>query len=361
MERLRLAARTVIVPILAIAVALGVGSWASGSWGSGRGSDGRSSLNAAFDALPAGTLVAGFTDWTAIRRELDVPEGSGRVAREELAAASLKELSARSVLGGSIAAMHDVYGWSAADLDWEAYGQSRSGAAMVAKLTGSASIDQIERRLTKLGYARDGEVWTLDAEGAATVGADLASTLGKLSFVPAKRLVVAADRPAYVPDVLATIRGRDASLLSVRPAIDLASSLTGSVTAVLQAGAFGCRATSLADLGPAVQAQASAALVRAGDLEQPTFTGRGLDGGSKGATISFVSAFASPAQAARQTAVRKALATGPFIGRSGQIQDTLELKEATTRSNVAKLDFTTDPSRSAYMSGEGPLLFASCP
>lgn len=357
MARLRSAIRTVLVPVIAIAAALALGSWASG-----REPDTRSSLAASLDVLPAGTRVAGFTDWAEIRRELGVTPGSTAAARDALSAgASLRDLTTRSVLGGIIAPMHELYGWSAADLEWESYGESPAGAAMVARLADSVSIDEIQARLGRLGYSRRGEVWTLGEAGSATVGTDLAGTLGQLAFVPRERLVVAAARAEFIPVVLDTIRGREASALATRPLADVAAALAGSTTAVLQAGSFGCRATSLDDLGPAVQAQVDAALARSGALETPTFTGRGLIAADTTQTISFVSAFESPAQAASQLDVRTALAKGAFIGRSGQIEDTLKLKEARTEASVAILKFEIDADRSAFMTGEGPLLFASCP
>ncbi len=356
MARLRPLVRAILIPVVAIAAAVALGSWASG-----RAPDTRSPLTASLDALPAQTLVAGFTDWAQIRHELRVGSGSTVTARDALGAASLRDLSTRSVLGGTIGLMHATYGWSAADLEWESYGQSPSGAAMVARLSGSISIDEIQKRLRKLGYSRDGDVWTLSAAGSTRVGTELAATLGHLGFVPRERLVVAADQAAFVPVVLATISGRDASMLTRRPVADIASVLKGSTTAVIQAGSFGCRATSLDEGGPAVRAQADAALARAGALATPTFTGRGLTGVSEKAALRFAAAFGSPAQATSQLSIRTALASGPFIGRSGQIGDTLTLDDATAVGSVATLSFTTDPERAAYMSGEGPLLFASCP
>ena len=246
MARRRPVVRTVLIPLIAIAAALALGAWASE-----REPDTRSSLTASLDVLPAGTLVAGFTDWAEIRRELGIGAGSTRAAREALSAeAALRDLSTRSVLGGVISPMHETYGWSAADLDWESYGQSPSGAAMVAHLADSVSIDEIETRLGKLGYSRDGDAWSLDQEGRAAVGAELSGTLGQLAIVPRERLVVATDRAAYLATVLSTIRGRQDSVLSVRPAADVAAALSGSATAVIQAGAFGCRRPRSTIWGP---------------------------------------------------------------------------------------------------------------
>lgn len=339
----RPALRLVVVPVVVIALAVALGSWASG-----RAVDPRSALTSALDTLPRGTAVAGFTDWSAIRDR----------SPDE---ASLRDLTTRSVLAGSIDDMRRAYGWSATDLDWEAYGQSVRGSAMVARLSPHVSIDAVEARLRTLGYSRDGEVWSIDTAGGTEVGPELAATLGNLAIVRGRRLVVATDRAAYLPAVLATIRDRDASLLSVRSAADVATALEGSDTALVQSGPFGCRATSFASADADVRAQAAAATARAGALAMPRVTGRGLVDGRLRQTIRFVAAFASPAQAAAQARVRAALSTGPFIGRSGRVEDVLDLRGATAHGSVATLRFALDPDKGAFMSGEGPLLFAACP
>ena len=349
--------RLVLAPLLVIAVVVSVGVWASG-----REPDRRSSMAAALDALPAGTLVAGFTDWAAIRDDLGIGAASTRSGRDALSDdASLRDLTTRSVLGGVIDDMHEAYGWSAADLEWESYGQSRAGAAMVARLTPAVSIDDVQDRLRALGYRRDGDVWSIDAAGSTTVGPELARTLGHLAVLPRQRLVIAADRAAYVPDVVSTVRGAEPSVLTSRPVAEIAQVLAGSDTAVIQSGGFSCRATSFDGSGADVQAQADAALARVGRLDTPTFTGRGLVDGARRQSIRFASAFASPAQAAEQLRVRSALTTGPFIGRSGQVEDTLDLVRSTVHGSVATLRFDLDPDRGAFMSGEGALLFAACP
>lgn len=349
--------RLVLAPLLAIVVALGLGSWAAG-----RAPDSRSGLAAALDALPEGTLVAGFTDWSAIRADLRLGSASTAADRAALTDdASLRDLTTRSVLAGAIADMHRAYGWSAADLDWESYGQAPGGAVMVAHFADGVSIGAIEKRLRSLGYTRDGDQWTVPTDGSSTVTPELATTLANLAFDRRLRLVIAADRPAYVPTVLSTIRGSRPSALANRSLADVATALEGSDSAVLQGQTFGCQATSLATLGPDVQAQAEAARGRVGELVSPRFTGRGLVDGRTTQSIRFVSAYGSPAEASDQTRVRAALASGPFIGRTGRVEDSLVLRDATTSGTVSTLRFALDPDRGAYMSGEGPLLFASCP
>jgi hypothetical protein len=357
--RLRRSTTLVVAPLLVVGLAVTAGAWASG-----RADDARSSLTQALDVLPRDTVVAGFTDWTSVRSRLGVGAAStaaGRAAIED--DGSLRDLTTRSVLGGIVEDMHDAYGWSAADLDWEAYGRARSGAAMVAHVAGRVSLDDVEDRLDELGYTRRGDVWSIDAENGVAITPELASTLAHVAIVRDRRLVVATDRAGYASEVLATIRGDEPSALSDRPLADVASALAGSDSAVLQGRAFGCRATAPTDADPTVRAQAAAAIARAGALTSPTFTGRGLvdGGGGRDQTIRFAAAFGSPSEAAEQLDVRTALSTGPFIGRTGRVEDTLGLVDGTADGTVATLRFRVDADEAAYMSGEGPLLLAACP
>lgn len=355
--RLRLVLISVVVPLLVIAAAIVGGRWA----GDEVAADTRSAMTSALDTLPADTQVAGFTDWSRIRQELGVGSSSTASGRAALTDdAALRDLSTRSVIGQYSEEMHDAYGWSPADLEWEAYGQAQDGAVMVVRLGETVSFDSVRSRLRELGYSRDGRVWTLDAESAA-VGSALGSTLRAITLVPRQQLLVAADRAAYVSTVLATIDRDAPSLLGTRSAADVASALAGADSALLQSGPFTCESTSLKDAGADVQAQARAAIDRAGDLVEPEFSGRALDAGSRTReTMRFALGFGSPTQAAQQLRARKTLASGAFIGRSGRIEESLVLRSSSVRGSTALLRFRHDPDSTAYMTGDGPLLFASC-
>ena len=356
--RLRFVLISVVVPVLVIAVAVIGGRWAGGEVAA----DTRSATTSALDSLPADTQVAGITDWSRVRQALGVGSASTASGRATLTDdAALRDLSTRSVIGQFTEEMHDAYGWSAADLDWEAYGQAQDGAAMVARLGTSVSFASVRSHLRKLGYTLDGRVWTAssDQNGASP---ELVSTLSSVAVVPDRRLVVAADRPAYVSTVLETIDRGAPSLLSVRSAADVASTLAGADSILLQTGSFTCQSTSLEDAGADVRAQARAALDRAGELAEPEFSGRALDAGSKTSeTIRFAFGFRSPTVAAGQLRTRTALASGPFIGRSGRVEDSLVLRSSSVRGSAAVLRFRLDPDSAAYMGGDGPLLFAACP
>jgi hypothetical protein len=355
--RLRPVLISVLLPLLVIAAAIVGGRSAGGEVAA----DTRSAMTSALDSLPADTQVVGITDWSRIRRVLGV--GAAKTASDRATLtddASLRDLSTRSVIGQYTEEMHDAYGWSPADLDWEAYGQAKDGSVMVARLDDSVSFGSVRSHLGKLGYSRDGRVWTPGPD--STASQELTSTLAAVTLVPRQRLVVAADRATYASTVLETIDRDAPSLLSVRSAADVASTLVGADSALLQSGPFTCQSTSLEDAGADVQAQARAALDRAGALVKPEFTGRALDAGSKTSeTMRFALGFRSPTAAARQLQVRTALASGPFIGRSGRLEESLVLRSSAVRGSTALLRFRHNPDSTAYMTGDGPLLFASCP
>lgn len=354
--RLRFVLAWILAPVLVLGAAV-----AAGHWVSVRAGDTRSSLNAALDTLPADTLVAGFTDWADIRQRLDLDDAStaaGRAALNDDAA--LRDLSTRSVIGRTVEEMHAAYGWSVADLEWEVYGQAQDGAAMVGRFDSSVSLSAVRGALRALDYVEDDGIWSVTSSTPVT--GELATTLGSVAIIPGERLIIAANRPAYVLTVLQVVDREQPSLLTVRAAAQVAASLVDDDTALVQSGEFACTGASFAKQPAEVRAQARAAIARAGSLEDLTFAGRGLTDVSKGLqTMTFAMGFESPSQAAAQLKVRTSLAKGALIGGSGRVEDSLRITSTRVDGSTAELRFDHDPVSGTYMGGVGPLLFASCP
>ena len=154
-----------------------------------------------------------------------------------------------------------------------------------------------------------------------------------------------------------------ASLAGRRAAADTARALVGSDSAILQGGTLGCGSTAVtgdADL----ERQARTAVDRAGALASYRFSGRGLveRGGSgfSAQRLVFAMTFGSAAEASEQARVRALLTSGPFIGRNGPIADSLRLRSDSTDEATVRLDFAHDPDTDVFMTGTGPVLFASC-
>ena len=342
-----------VVSALVIALALG-GGW----WAAALRPDTRPALTSALDALPADTTVVGFTDWSQIREHLGLGKVSTRDERSKLrATANRRDLSTRSVIGGAAEEGHDVFGWSPADVDWEVFGQDPNGTAAVVRLGRSTSFDDVRRKLRAAGYQQKGSRWT-----ASRPSTSLPETFINIALVPRQRLVVLSDRSKQLPRVLDVIDGRARSLAGNPAAAETARVLAGSDVALLQGGTLACRPTSV--VGAAQERQARAAIDRAGDLEPYRFSGRALvDRGGAGFSaqqLVFAMTFESAVVATEQAQARALLATGSFIGRSGPIEETLRLRSSTADESTVRMSFAHDPDSAVFMTGTGPVLFATC-
>jgi len=329
-----------LASILVVVLALGAGWWAAALR-----PDTRPALTSALDVLPFRTNVVGFTDWAQIREQ------------PGLDAAAQRDLTTRSVIDGSVEDLRDVLGWSADDVEWEVYGQDPAGAASVVRLDGSVSFDDLREKLRSSGYRQDGPTWI------AAESAGFPDILSGVALVPRQRLVVMSGRNAQIPRVLDVIDGKARSLAASPAAAVTAQALAGSDSAILQGGTLGCESTAITG-DDARERQARAAVERAGTLEPYRYSGRGVvDTGGSGFSaqrVVFAMTFDSAVDASEQAQVRARLATGPFIGRNGQMDETLRLRSATADEATVRLDFAHDPDTDVFMTGTGPVLFATC-
>jgi hypothetical protein len=345
--------RASVGAVLVIALAL-AGGW----WAAALRPDTRPPLTSALDVLPARTTIVGFTDWAQIRETVGLGVVDTAGERDELQnEPASRDLTTRSVLGSSVEVMHDALGWSPAELDWEVFGQDPRGAADVVRLDDSVSFDDVRTRLRGAGYRQDGEVWS------TSKGTRLPSIADNVALVPRQRLVVMSDVPAQIPLVLDVIAGRARSLAGNHAAADTAEALAGSDSALLQAGTLGCTSTAIpTDRGQAQQART--AVERVGRLEAYRFSGRGLvDRGGAGFSaqrLVMAMTFDSAVVASEQAHVRERLATGPFIGRFGQVEETLRPVSAAADGPTMRMEFAHDPDTDVFMTGTGPILFATC-
>ena len=326
-----------VASVLVMALAVSFGWWAAALR-----PDTRPALTSALDVVPFRSNVVGFTHWSQISENVG------------LDAAARRDLTTRSVIDG-VENMRALFGWSLADLEWEVYGQDPAGAASVVRLDGSVSFKDVREELLSTGYRQDGPMWTI------TESSTLPNPLGHIALVPRQRLVVMSGQSAQISRVLDVIAGRARSLAASEEAAVTAQALSGSDSVILQGGTLGCESTAVAT-GDEREQQAQAAVDRAGRLEPYRYSGRGvIDSGGSGFSaqrIAFAMTFDSAVDASEQAQVRARLATGAFIGRTGQIDETLRLRSATADGSTARLDFAHDPDTDVFMTGTGPVLFA---
>lgn len=325
------------VSLALVAGALGAG------WAVSQGAEQRSSIVSAFDALPAATLTVDYTSWSDIDGPLDV--------------AGLAGLTTRSVVAQLDTEMRDVLGWSTSGLDWEVYGRI-DGGAITALGLGKVSAGQAERSFAAIGSAVDGsEVYRLD-EGAA-FSSDFTSTFRWVRVVPGRDLVLAADDRPSLDAATAAVTGRDRSLLTVRALANIADRLDGVTSALLQSRSFLCRGAAIDPNDDATRRQLVTALASSGDLADPIWGARGIFAGDPQRII-FATAFDSAAVAREQVRVRQRLASGPFVGRTGQVDDSLRDLRAQESGGVVSLDFALTPTGEQFMTDTGRVIFAGC-
>jgi hypothetical protein len=339
--------------IVVIAVVLAAGWWAAALR-----PDTRPPLAAALDVLPARTTVVGFTDWARVRAALGLGTVDTAAERDALTNESAaRDLTSRSVVGRHVEQLHGALGWSPADLEWEVFGQDPKGAAAVVRLDRSVSFDDVRAGLDRAGYRADGELWT------APERTKLPSIMGRVALVPRQRLIVMSERSRQLPLVLDAIHGRARSLAANHDAAATAEALAGSDSVLLQGGRLGCGTSAVPDDAD-LQRQARAAIERAGGLAQYRFSGRGLvDHGGAGFSaqeVRFAMTFGSAATASEQARVRAGLAVGPFVGRVGQVEESLRLRSSASDDQTIRMAFAHDPDTAAFMTGTGPVLFATC-
>ena len=120
-----------VVLLIAAAVVGGVTWWQRAH---------RTDLQRALALVPASSLRVGFTDWAAVRQRLGV-HGTGAAAVRRLQARAYDaDLSAASSIDQEGVALQRLFGFGPATATWEAYAQSRHGAAMVLQLPSGTSF-----------------------------------------------------------------------------------------------------------------------------------------------------------------------------------------------------------------------------
>lgn len=326
--------------------------------------DPRPALAQAVAAIPADTGTASFTDWKRVRGT-----GKGAGARRSVGAlmrrAYAHDLTSVSVVASAQQEMAEQMGWSALDLDWEMYSQSRRGAVLVLALSPSTRPARVVRGLRRAGYTpptsrpSGGGVWETNGDVAANVPG-LPDQLANVAVLADRGLVLGSDRGAFLRRSLGVVRGARASFADTRAARDLARTLAPVDVAVLHDSASGCASTSYEDAAPADRNQATA--LAGGALEATRGLALGLRERHRTQHLRVAMRFGSTVTAERQMAVRRRLATGDAVGQGGTFGERFDIARARTSGTVGVLDLRLRSPRTQAFSDldEGPLLFAWC-
>ena len=168
--------RLIALGVVLLLVVAGVVAWVVTR---GDDEDDAGRLERAVAMAPDGTARFGWTDWSAVRKELDADlSASSPTAdvEEFLAAGFDADLTSTSALGASTPILQERYGFSAATVDWELFAQGDEGAVVLIGLPESLDIDQIEEAIAEIGYQEPS-----DDDGVWIGGPDLLATLGTVT------------------------------------------------------------------------------------------------------------------------------------------------------------------------------------
>ena len=324
-----------------------------------------SRVEQALATLPQQTLVANFTDWSAVRDRLGpgvssaAPESQRRTL---LSRAYDHDFTTTSVLNVFDHDMASTYGWTVLDSEWEMYGQGRGGSVEVVRMPDGFDFAAAQAALTRLGYAEpdDHGVQVVDDQGLAAIAPGLTPQLTAIALLPDRHLIVTSDQAAYAGLTVDTIKGHSGALLDQSEVAHMAASLADtSVSALMDVGSYACVAAGFGQADPGEQALARDRIKAVGGVTRTDGLTRSIDASS---ALTVVMDFPSDDVASQDLAARQTLARGPAPEQGGTFDERFSVRtsEVVGRDIVMLLEPRTADTQLLTDLGRGGLLFASC-
>jgi hypothetical protein len=296
--------------------------------------------------LPADVTAVNFTDWSSLRDSYADPLSEGRQ----------RDLTTRSAVAGYAEAMKQAVGVDVTELDWEVAGATRDGLVLALGL-GGLKAGSIEHAMRRSGFTATGGGFAIDDSTLARLGLGELRVLRYVSLRDGQLL--AADSAPGLASMLAVHGGDEPRLGSVQRLRTEIAALLPALSLYVATASEACADADPSRSGPEIAGQVRVALSRSGRLATYRWAGRSLR--DDGRMLSIALEFRSAPIAAEQARVREKLSHGPFIGRSGRVEDMLRLRVARHKGTVTVLEFARAADGSnVVMSSVGPMLFAAC-
>jgi hypothetical protein len=330
-------------------------------WWQGRD---RSDLEQAMAYAPADTQRYSWTDWVAVRSELDAdlgPRSSAEEVEAFLSEGFDADLTSESAMVESATVLQQAFGFSPADVDWELLAQSDTGSVLLAGLPESIDVDDLGDGFESLGYTRpddDGGVWNGGEELVARVsqgnGGSLSPQFQYLALDADRHLLLASDSSAYLRQTVDDLEGG----LGDEGLSEVADAVGEPLSAAIYTGDFACRSLAMAQADETDQSAADQLVAAAGGVDPLTAFAMAAQADG---TVLVALAFADDDQARRNADSRAELAAGPAPGQGGSFTERFELGPVTADGNVVTLEL--DPVEGSPVLSDlstGPVLFATC-
>jgi len=356
-NRRRITAVVVALAVLGVLVVAGHWLWTERN---------RTDLSRALDVVPEATQRLYFTDWTEVRRALDVEEDqtpSAEAISAMIEQAYDTDLSAVSSIDTAAVALQNYFGFSPATIEWEAYAQEPSGAAMVVKMPDGFDFEQVEGNLNKLGFSEPDSktgVWGGGIDLVAGIDPTITPLLQYVVVLADEGLIVTSDQEPYAKKAAAVARGKDPSLGDVQVVREVVKPIEDPVAAEVWSRDFACDDLSMSKTDDVdAQNEADALVAEAGTITPLNGLVMALDADR---TFAVSQLFEDVEDAKTNLPTRAKLAVGPAPGRGGSFSDDLKLISSETKGASVQLRFEPREKTGFLLSAldTGPVLFATC-
>ncbi len=326
----------------------------------------RTDLQRALALVPADAQRISFTDWAGVRQALHQPTSADpgvRTVKHLMRRAYDRDFSAASAINDSGALVQRYYGFSPGNADWEAYAQSKAGAAMLMHLPDRVSFDDLADTLRALGYRRPDSttgVWRGGADLVSSINPLLSPELQYIVLLPDAHLVVTSDTADYVTRAGHVAGGHGRAVEDSDDVSDMADRVGDPVSAVVWAGDYACADLSMGKASRSEQRQADRLIARAGTTNPLTGLVMAM---AADRDLTVAEQFADDEQARDNLQARAELAVGPAVGRGGSnFSEDFRLTRSRTVGSTVLLDLHPRPSTEFVLSAlyDGPLIFATC-
>ena len=325
-----------------------------------------SGLLAAITTMPVATQRLSFTDWSAVRLELRVYRNTEVATMSTwLQQAFTEDLSSTSNMAASATLLQQHFGFSPANVQWEAYGQASNGQVEVLRMNDTVDFADIEARLKKSGYpapSTPNGIWAGGVDVLASIDPSISAEFSNIVLMPDQHLVLASSSISYLSAAVAAVEGKQKALSSVDSLSLMLNNIDEPAAAVVWTRDFVCADLAMSAADPDAQAQAQQAITAAGQTSP--LVGFALALGSDG-VLTAAEQFPSASIAQGDLKARATLATGPEYGRnagSANFSDDYLLQSATTKDATILLEMKAKRSGVYPLSSlySGPLVFATC-
>lgn len=340
-----------VTVVLALLVALGWWWW--------RGLQ-LTDLERAVASAPSDAQRLTFTDWEAVRLELDADLTADSPTAEVtgfMSDAFEADLSSMSALPESTEAMHEQYGFSPATLEWELLSQAELGAVVLMRLPEGTDFGALRDRLAGLGYERpadEGGVWRGGIDLLPRIGT-LTPELQHLVVDEDQRLVVGSDTEQYLDQSLPSVTGGEGG---VERLDDVVAASGEPLAAAVYDGEVACSRLAMGAADATDQDQADQLVADAGQVNP--LTGFAMSA-QPGGDVRVVLGFEDGEQARANADSRSKLASGPAPGQGGSFPDRFALGRVSAEGDLVTMRL--DPREDSYVLSDltsGPVLFATC-